>query len=226
MSWNDIWVLSLLNSKQWWGTRSQDNFLGEEGARVLWANNFICPFLLGYVWLPAGNKGEEKSLPAWKERAYVQSRKIFDCLKVEVPIRKKINIAWERSLPTYFKRPDCFQKKNSPARIQLPGFSAMCWKAKRWSKVYTHYFCCYNRVKTRPSINFCTIASLVFKSTVLCSLLSKQSWKVRVLWKVLIFSSFLYGFKKGTESRSYSSLTRHNMKFSCAFEVIPLHIID
>lgn len=171
----------------------------------------------------------------------IRGRKKFTCLrgrslctqqkKIWLPesksaIRKKINIAWERSLPTYFKKADCFQEKNSPAKIQLTGFSAMCWKAKCWSKVYTHYFYCCNTVKTRPSINFCTIASLVFKSTVLCSQLSKQSWKVRVLWKVLIFSSFLYGFKKGTESRSYSSLTRHNMKFSCAFEVIPLHIID
>lgn len=190
----------------------------------------ICPFLLGYVCLPGGNKVGGKSLPAWKEGACVQSGKRFDCLKGKVPIRKekkkKKRLPERRVYRLASKKPAFLQKKNLPARIQLADFSARCQKAKRWNKVYTHYFCCYHTVKTRPSINFCTIASLVLKCTVLYSLLSRQSWKVKVLWEVLIFSCFLYGFKKGTESRSYSSLTRHNMKFSCAFEVIPLNIID
>lgn len=169
-------------------------------------------------------------------------RKKFTCLKgrslctewkkIWLPERKsaykkeKKIIAWERSLPTCFKKPACFKKKHLPARIRLANFSARCWKAKCWNKVCTHYFCCYHTVKTRPSINFCTIDSLVLKSTMLYILLSRQSWQVKVLWEVLIFSSFLYGFKKGTDPRSYSSLTRHNMKFSCAFEVIALNIID
>ena len=71
---------------------------------------------------------------------------------------------------------------------------------------------------------------IIKKITLLHTLLSRQSWKVKVLQELLIFLSFFfnyyYYFKKETQPKSHSSLISQKMKFSYAFEVIPLNIIE